>query len=89
MRGVLEIGEATPKNQRVGVARLSRRAHNPETDRSNRSPATIESVQLRMIRESDECELKVAEEDTARFFDFTTIILRINQSFVGSYTTAL
>ena len=70
-RGALEIGVVATKSQRVGVARLSRRAHNPETDRSNRSPATNESITPIAFRESDECELKVDKEATASLLKYT------------------
>ena len=45
-RGGLQIGAVNGEGQRVGVARLSRRAHNPETDCSNQSPATNHNVNL-------------------------------------------
>ena len=67
-RGALEIGVVATKCQRVGVARLSRRAHNPETDRSNRSPATNVRIMRFPFRESDECELKVEKEATAALY---------------------
>ena len=87
-RGALEIGVVATKCQRVGVARLSRRAHNPETDRSNRSPATIESIIHIAFRESDECEMKVDKEATESLMKLENSRYTKHPSFVGSYTTA-
>jgi len=42
-----------------------------------------------MFRESDECKMKVDKEDTARHLKHKSYNKIINQSFVGSYTTAL
>ena len=87
-RGALEIGVVATKSQRVGVARLSRRAHNPETDRSNRSPATNATFTGHTFRESDECELKVEKGDTASQLKIPQNYFGIEPSIVGSYTTA-
>ena len=42
----LQITEASARGQRVGVARLSRRAHNPETGGSNPPLATKINLQI-------------------------------------------
>ena len=42
----LQITEASARGQRVGVARLSRRAHNPETGGSNPPLATKFTLEM-------------------------------------------
>ncbi len=42
----LQITEASAREQRVGVARLSRRAHNPETGGSNPPLATKLTLEI-------------------------------------------
>ena len=44
----LQITEASARGQRVGVARLSRRAHNPETGGSN--PPLATKIELQLMR---------------------------------------
>ena len=86
---VLEIGVATPSDQRVGVARLSRRAHNPETGGSNPPLATKIKRNECQRCESDECEMKVEKRYTAKHQRQKFSQKFFMQSIVASYTDAL
>ena len=61
----LQITEASGRGQRVGVARLSRRAHNPETGGSNPPLATKLILEKVDMIERIKLKLKVKNMATA------------------------